>query len=196
MTGKIGTLMGSAINCHTDLLMGIIVPGFVAAFISGHYLASMIHECNAIVSQNLSVFSFLPAKMESVRYKCLLEETNTAFGKQMVGETSSNTTKLSTDLFSTGKQSTYDDLKTTVANLHAGLTFMLDKKEWKSSCIINDIESLFNMITCPAFKHGFSWYATGNITWLCHSILINIHNVFHQMVLITSNPTCLNAIIM
>jgi hypothetical protein len=182
---------GSVINHHTDLPMGIIAPGFVAAF----WLASMIHECNAIVSQNLSVFSFLSAKMESAGYKHLLKETNTAFGEQMVGETSSNTTKLSMDLFSTGKQSAYDDLKTTVANLHTGLMFMLNKKEWKSSRIINNIESLFNTIASPAFKHWFSWYATGNITWLCHLILINVHNVFCQMVLITSNPTCLNAII-
>jgi len=186
---------GAVIHHQTDMPMGVVNLPFTAAFISGHYASSPMHDKDAIVGQNLSIFSFLPAGKDTAGYKRVLDEANTAHGEQMVGTTSTHATKISTNLFSTGEQRTYQNLLSAVSNLHAALTFMLDPTEVKSSRIVTDLEKLFDMLASEEFESWFKFHATGAVTWLCHSILIDVHNVFRHMVLISTSPSYLRAVL-
>jgi hypothetical protein len=53
----------------------------MAAFVHGHYGTSLMHDAQTVVGQNLMIFSFLPARMESVSYKHVLDEANAMHGK-------------------------------------------------------------------------------------------------------------------
>ena len=185
----------SVIHHNTNMPMGVVTPAFVGAFIKVYWLSTNLHDTNGVVGQNLSVFTLLPAKKESVGYKRIRDETNTAHGEQMVGETSSNTTKISTELFSSGEQSTYLDLKAAVSNVHALLSFMVDESERKSSRILLDITSLYDMLASHNFEEWFQYYATGEVTWLCHSILVDVHNVLRHMVSVSMAPANLRDVI-
>jgi hypothetical protein len=87
--------------------MGVLNLPFMAAFIHRHYGTSLMHGAQMVMGQNLMTFSFLPTRMESVGYKCVLDEANAVHSKQMVGETMSNSTKIFTNLFSSSKQHTH-----------------------------------------------------------------------------------------
>jgi hypothetical protein len=103
----------------------------------------------------------------------------------MVGETSSNMMKISMELFLSGEQSTYIDLKAAVSNVHALLLFMVDETDRKTSCILLDLTSLYDMLASHSFEEWFQYYLTRDVTWLCHSILVDIHNVLHHMVIVS-----------
>jgi hypothetical protein len=113
----------------------------------------------------------------------------------MVGETSSNMTKISMELFSSGEQSTYIDLKVAVSNVHALLLFMVDDMDCKTSHILLDLTSLYDMLASHSFEEWFQYYSTGDVTWLCHLILVNIHNVLCHMVIISMMPSLIRDII-
>jgi hypothetical protein len=115
--------------------------------------------------------------------------------QQMVGETSSNMTKISTELFSSGEQSTYIDLKAAVSNVHALLLFMVDETDHKTSHILLDLTSLYNMLASQLFEEWFQYYSTRDVTWLCHSIVVDIHNVLHHMVIISMMLSLVQGII-
>ena len=185
----------SVIHHNTNMPMGVVTAAFVGAFIKVYWLSTNLHDTNGVVGQNLSVFTLLPAKKESVGYKRIRDETNTAHGEQMVGETSSNTTKISTELFSSGEQSTYLDLKAAVSNVHALLSFMVDETERKTSRILLDITSLYDMLASHNFEEWFQYYATGEVTWLCHSILVDVHNVLRHMVIVSMTPSLIRDVI-
>ena len=185
----------SVIHHNTNMPMGIVTAAFVGAFIKVYWLSTNLHDSNGVVGQNLSIFTLLPAKKESIGYKRVRDETNTAHGEQMVGETSSNTTKISTELFSSGEQRTYADLKAAVSNVHALLSFMVDESERKTSRVLSDIESLYDMLASHSFEDWFNYFATGDVTWLCHSILIDVHNVLRHMVLVSMSPQLVRDVI-
>jgi hypothetical protein len=185
----------SVIHHNTNMPMGVVTAAFVGAFIKVYWLSTNLHDTNGVVSQNLSVFTLLPAQKKSVGYKHIRDETNTAHGEQMVGETSSNTTKISTELFSSGEQSTYIDLKAAVSNVHALLSFMVDETDHKTSCILLDLTSLYDMLASHLFEEWFQYYSTGDVTWLCHSILVDIHNVLRHMVIISMMPSLIRDVI-
>jgi hypothetical protein len=107
----------------------------------------------------------------------------------MVGETSSNMTKISTELFLSGEQSTYIDLKAAVSNMHTLLSFMGDETDHKTSRILLDLTSLYNMLASHSFEEWFQYYSTGDVTWLCHSILVDVHNILCHMVIISMMPS-------
>jgi hypothetical protein len=138
--------INSVIKNRTNMPMGVLNLPFVAAFIHGHYGTSSMHDAQMVVGQNLMIFSFLPARMESVGYKHVLDEANAMHGEQMVGETTSNSTKISTNLFSSGEQRTHQNLLSAVANLHGALTFMIDPSEVSSRSIIKDLEEIFAIL--------------------------------------------------
>jgi hypothetical protein len=163
----------SVIHHNTNMLMGVVTAAFIGAVIKVYWLSTNLHDTNGVIGQNLSVFTLLPAKKESVRYKHIRDKTNTVHGEQMVGETSSNTTKISTELFSSGEQSTYIDLKAPVSNVHALLLFMVDETDHKTSRILLDLTSLYDMLASHSFEEWFQYYSTGDVTWLCHSILVD-----------------------
>ena len=185
----------SVIHHNTNMPMGVVTAAFVGAFIKVYWLSTNLHDSNGVVGQNLSVFTLLPAKKESVGYKRIRDETNTAHGEQMVGETSSNTTKISTELFSSGEQSTYLDLKAAVSNVHALLSFMVDETERKTSRILLDLTSLYDLLSSHAFEEWFQHYSTGEVTWLCHSILVDVHNVLRHMVIVSMSPSLVRDVI-
>ncbi len=175
----------SVIHHNTNMPMGVVTTAFVRAFIKVYWLSSNLHDTNGVISQNLLVFTLLPAKKESVGYNHIRDETNTAHGEQMVGEMSSNTTKISTELFSSREQSTYIDLKAAVSNVHTLVLFMVDKTDHKTSHILLDRTSLYDMLASHLFEEWFQYNSTGDVTWLCHSILVDIHKVLHHMVIIS-----------
>ena len=185
----------SVIHHNTNMPMGVLTTAFVGAFIKVYWLSTSLHDSNGVVGQNLSIFSLLRAKKESVGYKRIRDEANTAHGEQMVGETSSNTTKISTELFSSGEQSTYLDLKAAVSNVHALLSFMVDEAGRKTSRILLDLESLYDTLASQAFEEWFQYYSTGEVTWLCHSILVDIHNVLRHMVVVSMTPSLVRDVI-
>lgn len=187
--------INSVIENKTNMPMGVLNLPFIAAFVHGHYGSSSMHDAQTVVGQNLTIFSFLPAGTETVGYKRVLDEANAVHGEQMVGETTSNATKISTNLFSSGDQRTYQNLLTAVANLHGALTFMIDPSEVSSSRIIKDLESLFAILVSHNFETWFNFHSTGTVTWLCHSILVDVHNVFRQAVAIASTPAYLRSVL-
>lgn len=187
--------MDKVIEYKTNMPMGIVNVALTAALISGHFGLALLHETNALVGQNLTIFSFLRAGSETVGYKRAHEENNTVFTEQLIGETSTNATKVSTNPFSNGEQRTYDDLLAAVANLHAVLTFMLHPDEHSMSRIVTDLECLFKLLAEDEFETWFKYHATGNVTWLCHSILVDVHNYARQMVLVATTPSHQRAVI-
>jgi hypothetical protein len=52
----------SVIHHNTNMLMGVVTTAFVGAFIKVYWLSTNLHDTNGVVSQNLSVFTLLPAK--------------------------------------------------------------------------------------------------------------------------------------
>jgi hypothetical protein len=68
---------------------------------------------------------------------------------------------------------------------------MIDPSKVSSSHIIKDLEELFAILVSHEFKSWFNYHSTSSVMWLCHLILINIHNVFHHMVAIASTPAYL-----
>jgi hypothetical protein len=133
--------------------------------------------------------------MESVGYKRVLDEANAVHSEQMVGKTMSNSTKISTNLFSSGKQHTHQNLLSAVLNLHGALTFMIDPSKDSSSCIIKDLEELFAILVSHEFRSWFNYHLTSTVMWLCHSILVDIHNVFCHIIAIVSMPAYLWAVL-
>ncbi len=183
--------INSIIKNKMNMPMGVLNLLFVAAFIHGHYGTSSMHDIKTVVGQNLTIFSFLLAGMESVGYKCVLDEANDMHGEPMVGETTSNSTKISTNLFSSGKQCTHQNLLSAVSNLHGALTFMIDPSEVSSSRIIKDLEELLAILVSHEFESWFNYHSTSTVMWLCHLILVDVHNVFYHMVVIASTPAYL-----
>jgi hypothetical protein len=55
---------------------------------------------------------------------------------------------------------------------------MIDPFKVSSSCIIKDLEELFAILVLHEFGSWFNYHSTSSVMWLCHSILIDIHNVF------------------
>jgi hypothetical protein len=185
----------SVIHHNTNMPMGVVTAAFVVAFIKVYWLSTNLHDTNGVIGQNLSIFTLLAAKKESIRYKHIRDKTNTAHGEQMVGETSSNTTKISTELFSSRELSTYIDLKAAVSNVHTLFSFMVDETDHKTSRILLDLTSLYDMLASHSFEEWFQYYSTGDVTWLCHSILVNIHNVLRHMVIISMTPSLVRDVI-
>ena len=109
------------------------------------------------------------------------------FGEQMDGKTSSNSTKISTNLFLNGKQTTYDDLLAAMANLHGALSFMINPSNVASSLVLSGLSKLFDLLALEEFEHWFKYHVTGNVTWFCHSILVDVHNYFCQIVLLATS---------
>jgi hypothetical protein len=125
--------INSVIENKTNMPMGVLNLPFVAVFVHGHYGTSSMHDAQMVVGPHLMIFSFLPARRESVGYKHVLDEANAVHGKQMVDETKSNSTKISTNLFSSGEQCTHQNLLSPISNLHGALMFMIDLSEVSSS---------------------------------------------------------------
>jgi hypothetical protein len=87
------------------------------------------------------------------------------------------------------------DLKAAVSNVHALLSFMVDETDHKTSCILLDLTSLYDMLASHLFEEWFQYYSTGDVTWLCHSILVDIHNVLRHMVIISMMPSLIRDVI-
>ena len=186
---------GSVIEFHTDMPLGVINQAFVAAFTSGHFTGALLHEQDGMVGQNLSIFSFLKANEDSSGYKRARDLTNQTYNEAMVGESPSNATKISTNLFSSGDQRTYTDMLVAIANLHAAVSFMIDPAEAKACRALHVLEALFSQLASSEFKAWFNYHSKGSVTWLCHGILVDVHNVFRQIVLVASSPTNQRAVI-
>jgi hypothetical protein len=115
----------SVIKHKTDLPVGIINALYVAAFVNRHWGKLMMHEQGAVIGhQSLTIFSLLRVAASSAGYKHALDDASVIYSEQLVGEHSSNSTKIDTNLFSSGQQKTYDDCLATIANLHACLTLL------------------------------------------------------------------------
>jgi hypothetical protein len=169
-----------------DLPVGIINASYVAAFVNGHWSKLMMHEQGAVVSQTLTIFLLLRVAASSASYKHALDDASVVYSEQLVGEHSSNLTKIDTNLFSSGQQKTYDDCLAAIANLHACLTFML--KEGTSSYVIKRLEFLFTTLADYKFESWFNYHVSNDVTWLCHSVLIDLHNYFCTMVSMAMHP--------
>jgi hypothetical protein len=146
----------------------------------------MMHEQGAVVGQSLTIFLLLRVAASSAGYKRALDDASVVYSEQLVGEHSSNSTKIDTNLFSTGQQKTYDDCLAAVTNLHACLTFML--KEGTSSYVVKRLEVLFMTLADYRFESWFNYHASNDVTWLCHSVLIDVHNYFRTMVSMAMHP--------
>jgi hypothetical protein len=72
---------------------------------------------------------------------------------------------------------------------------MIDPFKVSSSCIIKDLEELFAILVLHEFGSWFNYHSTSSVMWLCHSILIDIHNVFCHIVAIVSTPAYLWAVL-
>jgi hypothetical protein len=176
----------SVIEHKTDLPVGIINASYIAALVNGHWGKLMMHEQGAVVGQSLTIFLLLQVVASSAGYKHALNDASVVYSEQLVGEHSSNSTKIDTNLFSSGQQKMYDDCLAAIINLHACLTFML--KEGTSSYVIKHLVVLFMTLADYKFKSWFNYHASNDVTWLCHSVLIDIHNYYHTMVSMAMHP--------
>jgi hypothetical protein len=124
--------------------------------------------------------------VSSASYKHALDDASVVYSEQLVGEHSSNSMKIDTNLFFLGQQKMYDDCLAAVTNLHACLTFML--KEGTLSYVIKHLKVLFITLADYKFESWFNYHASNDVTWLYHSVLIDVHNYFCTMVSMAMHP--------
>jgi hypothetical protein len=55
-------------------------------------------------------------------------------------------------------------------------------KEGTSSYVVKRLEVLFMTLADYKFESWFNYHASNDVTWLCHSVLIDVHNYFCTMV--------------
>lgn len=178
----------SVIHHKTDMPTGAFTLAFVAAFLNGHWGSGLIQEELSSVGHNLTIFALLRAVADTVGFKRAYEETQNVQNEQYMGETASNTTKAQQGLFTNGKQETYDDLLAAVANLDAALIFMLKNKEAITSTLVIHLRALFSYLAGSDFNTWYQQHAKDNVTWLCHSVLVDVHMLARQMILMSELP--------
>jgi hypothetical protein len=166
--------------------VGIINASYIAAFMNGHWGKLIMHEQGTVIGQSLTIFLLLQVAASSAGYKHALNNASVVYSEQLVGEHSSNLTKIDTNLFSSFQQKMYDDCLAAITNLHACLTFML--KEGTSSYVIKCLEVLFMTLADYKFESWFNYHASNDVTWLCHSVLIDVHNYSCTIVSMAMHP--------
>jgi len=179
--------MADVIFHRTEFPMNIVNVPFVAAVLNAHFETESLADSRNSISRNISVFTLLAELKDRVNGQ--MDHTRQVYYEELVGETSSNRTKITTELFSNGRQATIDDLLAALANFDALLTFMLSPAiDAKDVVIINAVRLAFNKLAEPGLRTWFAHFQ-GSHPWLCHAFLADIHTFLSEFMTFSQDAT-------
>ena len=152
--------------------------------------ASVTRDCNfrtesmddttAPLNSSLHVYNFCPANVMAASYQAVVDQGHQILHEVANHEPDASRTKSTTGLYINGCQSTYDDLITTIANLHLYLSWLYQQDDNATEAsipdVLKDIRDVFTLVTMSKFKDWFNKWAP-NMPFLAHSILDQVQQL-------------------
>ena len=157
----------------------------------GDYRSTPLDEDVEYLSQTVSVLSFLPPpkKGEDNEYNAYVQKSKNTNMENAIEERAEKCSAYDKKLFTKGRQNTYQDAITTIANLVIFLEFIFDDAQSSENpALIVMLKGVAKILVTPAFRN----YAEKNeskIPWLTHTLVCQIQSILNRFVDIDSNWT-------
>ena len=177
--------LDTAINFpHTNRTM-------ISLLMIGDYRATPLDEDVEYLSQTVSALSFLPPpkKGEDSDYNMYVQKSKNTNMENAIEERAEKCSAYDKKLFTKGRQHTYQDAITTIANLVVFLEFIFDEAESSETpALITMLKGVAKILVTPAFRN----YAEKNetkIPWLTHTLICQVQSILNRFVDLASNWT-------
>ena len=165
-------------NQSIDFSVAVLNVTFIAAMTNFHLRTNPMDETQGAFNASITAYNFTPPRKNTPEYQRIIDENQQVLFEIINQESASNRTKTSSSLYTAGRQETYEDVRSTLANLDMYFSWVADTNDTTNNIpdIIQDCRTIFDLISNDLMKNWFStWSNTAE--WLAHAFLQDIQNL-------------------